>query len=156
MTAGQDVSEARALTDVVTRLRRAIRRSIRSDYPWETMPMARVELMQAMSDRGPARVGELARALRLAPNTVSGLVQALVDAGMAVRSSDAADRRASLVELSPTGVVELSRWGQAHEERLGAALGALPASEQAVVRRALHALSHLVDRLEAQDDRGGG
>ena len=38
------VSDASALTHVITRLRRALRRSIRSDYPWESLPMAQVEV----------------------------------------------------------------------------------------------------------------
>ncbi|HEX4791752.1 MAG TPA: hypothetical protein VH372_25020, partial [Actinospica sp.] len=30
--------DARGLTDVVTRLRRVLRASIRADYPWESLP----------------------------------------------------------------------------------------------------------------------
>ncbi|HEY3895976.1 MAG TPA: hypothetical protein VGL88_11475, partial [Pseudonocardiaceae bacterium] len=67
-------SEAKILTEVVTRLRRALRTSIRTDYPWESLPMAQVELLLALHDHQPARVGQLANLLRLAPNTVSGLV----------------------------------------------------------------------------------
>jgi DNA-binding MarR family transcriptional regulator len=67
-------SRARALTAVVTRLRRALRASIRTEYPWESLPMAQVELLLALQDHQPIRIGELASLLRLAPNTVSGLV----------------------------------------------------------------------------------
>jgi hypothetical protein len=35
-------SDAWLLTDVITRLRRVLRSSIRSDYPWETLPMAKL------------------------------------------------------------------------------------------------------------------
>ncbi|HYZ36118.1 MAG TPA: helix-turn-helix domain-containing protein [Pseudonocardiaceae bacterium] len=82
-------SQARALTAVVTRLRRALRASIRTEYPWESLPMAQVELLLALQDHQPIRIGELASLLRLAPNTVSGLVQVLVESGLAARGSDA-------------------------------------------------------------------
>ena len=43
--------------------------------------MAQVELLLALHDHQPVRVGQLANMLRLAPTTVSGLVQVLVEAG---------------------------------------------------------------------------
>jgi hypothetical protein len=41
-----DPAQVQRLTDVVTRLRRALRSSIRTEYPWESLPMAQVELLQ--------------------------------------------------------------------------------------------------------------
>ena len=64
-------SDAGGLAEVVTRLRRVLRTSIRTDYPWESLPMARVELLLALEEHQPARVGELARRLRLAPNSIA-------------------------------------------------------------------------------------
>ena len=42
-----DPTTTRVLTEVVNRLRRTLRTSIRADYPWETLPMAKVELRPA-------------------------------------------------------------------------------------------------------------
>src|SRR5690348_17041727 len=84
---------AQQLTDVVTRLRRALRTSIRTEYPWEALPMAQIELMQALSDRSPARVGDLATRQRLSTSTVSGLIGQLMTAGLVVRGTHADDRR---------------------------------------------------------------
>lgn len=142
---------ARALTDVVGRLRRALRRSIRTDYPWEQLPMARVELLHALTELGPARVGELARAQRLAPNTVSELVQRLVDDGFAVRSPDPHDGRASIIAVTPRGVGELRQWTEANENRILRALTSLSSADQNAIRRALPALDRLVDGLESDD-----
>src|SRR5664279_6566276 len=36
---GVDPAPTRVLTEVVTRLRRTLRTSIRADYPWETLPI---------------------------------------------------------------------------------------------------------------------
>ena len=147
-------SEARALTEVVTRLRRALRTSIRTDYPWESLPMAQVELLLALHDHQPARVGQLANLLRLAPNTVSGLVQALVESGLAARAPDPGDRRVAVVTLTEAGTNKLADWERAHQQRIGNALDQLPVAEQATVRAALPALARLVDHLDGPAVRG--
>ncbi len=140
----------RALTTVVTRLRRTLRTSIRSDFPWERLPMAQVELLLAVHDRQPVRVGALATELRLAQSTVSGLVQQVVEAGFAERGVDPQDRRVAVVALTDRGEVQLREWEKAHERRLGVAFQALSADEQRAVTSALPALSRLIDRLAEQ------
>jgi DNA-binding MarR family transcriptional regulator len=140
-------SDVRVLTEVVTRLRRALRASIRTDYPWESLPMAQVELLQTLAERAPMRVGELAALLRLAPNTVSGLVSQLIEAKLVARDGDPADRRVARLSLTEAGHEQLAAWQEAHERRIGAALARLSATDRSAVRRALPALDHLVDHL---------
>ncbi|WP_253769786.1 MarR family winged helix-turn-helix transcriptional regulator [Goodfellowiella coeruleoviolacea] len=140
-------SDARTLTEVVTRLRRALRTSIRTDYPWESLPMAQVELLQTLAERSPMRVGELASSQRLAPNTVSGLVSQLIEAGLVERNGDPADRRVARLTLTSAGREQLAAWQRAHERRIGTALGKLAERDRDAVRRALPALDHLVDHL---------
>ncbi|GAA1354437.1 MarR family winged helix-turn-helix transcriptional regulator [Saccharothrix algeriensis] len=141
--------EARTLTDVVTRLRRALRTSIRSEWPWDALPMAQVELLQTLAERAPMRVGDLAAELRLAPNTVSGLVGQLIEGGLVVRGGDPADRRVARLSVTPRGHERLAAWQSAHEKRIGSALDRLDPGERADVVRALSALDHLVDHLRA-------
>jgi|SRR5882757_115677 len=145
--APSSATDARTLTEVVTRLRRALRTSIRTDYPWEALPMAQVELLMALADHAPAKIGQLASLQRLAPNTVSGLVQQLVEGGLAVRDSDPSDRRVARVSLTDAGRTQLTEWQQAHERRISAALGKLPPQARAAVADALPALNLLVDHL---------
>jgi DNA-binding MarR family transcriptional regulator len=140
--------EARALTDVVTRLRRALRTGIRTEWPWESLPMAQVELLQTLAERPPMKVGELASELHLAPNTVSGLVGQLIDGGLVARGGDPADRRVALLSVTARGHEKLAAWRIAHERRIGSALGKLPPDERADVVRALAALDHLVGHLQ--------
>ena len=140
-------TDAGVLTEVVTRLRRVLRTSIRGEYPWEALPMAQVELLLALRDREPARIGELATRLKLAPNTISGLVQQLVEARLVGRGPDPTDRRVAAVTLTPAGLAKLDEWELAHQRRLGAALAELGAADQAAVRSALPALGRLVERL---------
>jgi DNA-binding MarR family transcriptional regulator len=145
--APSSANDARTLTEVVTRLRRALRTSIRTDYPWEALPMAQVELLMALADHAPAKIGQLASLQRLAPNTVSGLVQQLVEGGLAVRDSDPSDRRVARVSLTEAGRTQLAEWQQAHERRISAALDQLPPQARAAVADALPALNLLVDHL---------
>lgn len=144
-------ADARALTDVVTRLRRALRRSIRTEYPWEARPVAQVEVLQSLQDSGPSRVGDVAERLRLAQSTVSVLVARLVGEGLLERGADPGDRRAAVVGLSAAGRADLRAWDAAHRRRIGRALRTLPAADQAAVVAALPALARLVTAL---DDEG--
>ena len=143
--------DARLLTEAVTRLRRALRASIRTDYPWEQLPMAQVELLQVLAEHSPVRIGDLAARQRLATSTVSGLISQMINAGLVARAVDRADRRASAVTLTEAGRAQLAAWAEAHERRLAAALGALDEGEREAVRAALPALFRLAGVL----DEGG-
>jgi len=145
-------SDARLLTQAVTRLRRALRSSIRTDYPWETLPMAQVELLQVLGEHSPARVSELATRQRLAPSTVSGLIGQMITAGLVVREVDPVDRRASVVTLTDAGREQLVAWTGAHERRMDAALAALADADRAALAAALPALFQLAENLGEPGD----
>jgi DNA-binding MarR family transcriptional regulator len=142
-------SDAEQLTEVVNRLRRVLRAGIRTEYPWETLPMAQIELLQCLRDHDPdgIRVGEISTELHLAPATTSGLVQQLVEAGTAGRHPAPTDRRVATVRITDAGRQQLLEWQQAHERRLGGALGELSAADRAAVRAAVPALAALVEKL---------
>jgi DNA-binding MarR family transcriptional regulator len=140
--------DAWEFTDVVTRLRRVLRTGVRGDFPWESLPMAQVEILQRLGDEPDLRVGELAARQRLATNTVSSLVQQLVGAGLVERGSDPADRRVATVRLTEAGRARLGEWLAAHERRVAAALDALDSEDRRTVLAALGPLSRLVDHLE--------
>ncbi|MEU9247756.1 MarR family transcriptional regulator [Streptomyces sp. NPDC048385] len=150
--AGEEM-DARLLTEAVTRLRRALRSSIRTDYPWETLPMAQVELLQVLGEHSPARVSDLAARRRLAPSTVSGLIGQMITAGLVARDVDPADRRASVVTLTNAGRQKLDAWTTAHERRMDAALAALDDGARTAIADALPALFRLAEHLgEPTDD----
>lgn len=146
--------DAWLLTDIVNRLRRVLRASIRSDYPWESVPMAQVELLQRLREEPDLRVNDLATRHRLANNTVSVLVHQLVKAGMVTRTEDPNDRRAVRLRLTNDGLDMLTAWQLAHEQRLEHAMDQLDQTDRTAVLAALPALSRLVDRLEADDVLG--
>ncbi|KUN06319.1 MarR family transcriptional regulator [Streptomyces yokosukanensis] len=139
--------EARLLTEAVTRLRRALRSSIRTDYPWETLPMAQVELLQVLGEHSPARISDLAARRRPAPSTVSGLIGQMIGSGLVARDVDAADRRASVATLTDAGREKPASWTTAHDRRIDAAPGALDDHARAAVTDALPALFQLAEQL---------
>ncbi|MFF3159642.1 MarR family winged helix-turn-helix transcriptional regulator [Streptomyces sp. NPDC057910] len=149
-TGGQS-PDARLLTEAVTLLRRALRASIRTDYPWETLPMAQVELLQVLAEHSPARVSDLAVRQRLATSTVSGLIGHMITAGLVTRDVDPRDRRASVVALTDAGRAQLTAWAHAHERRLDTALDSLDSTDRDAVRAALPALFRIAEQL---DDSG--
>lgn len=144
--------DARQLTDLVARLRRVLRASIRADYPWESLPMAQVELLQSLAESAPARVGDLAARLRLAPSTVSGLISQMINAGLVERGTDPRDRRVAVVGLSEAGRGQLTEWNAAHQRRIAAALDELRPSERDAIDGALPALARLIEQLAQQRD----
>ncbi|TAM89350.1 MAG: MarR family transcriptional regulator [Jatrophihabitans sp.] len=137
------------LAEVVTRLRRALRAGVRADYPWERLPMAQVELLQRLADEPGLRVSDLAARHRLAPNTVSNLVQQLVQSGLVVRTADPGDRRAVVITLTRAGEAQLQGWLDANSRRLAAALERLSARDRNAILRIVPALTRLVDALES-------
>ncbi|MCX4757170.1 MarR family winged helix-turn-helix transcriptional regulator [Kitasatospora purpeofusca] len=143
----QPALDAHLLTEAITGLRRALRASIRSDYPWETLPIAQVEILQSLAESQPAPAGQLAERLRLAPNTVSGLISRLMAAGLVVRGTDVRDRRRAAVQLTEEGEERLAAWQRAHERRIGTALDALSGDERAALGAAIPAMAALVREL---------
>jgi DNA-binding MarR family transcriptional regulator len=135
------------LTEVVTRLRRALRSSIRTDIPWESLPMAQVELLLTLDEMAPARIGDLAQRLHLAGSTVSGLVAQMISSGLVRRQTSRADRRAAVVTLTPAGRARLTEWEQAHRDRIGSAFEQLSATDRTAIDLALPALRRLTELL---------
>ncbi|QMU75995.1 MarR family transcriptional regulator [Streptacidiphilus sp. PB12-B1b] len=148
-----DPAQVQRLTDVVTRLRRALRSSIRTEYPWESLPMAQVELLQTLAVE-PLRVGELAARQRLAPNTVSGLIGKLLESGFVDRQADPGDRRTARIALTEAGYRQLADWQRAHERRMATALAAISPQDSAAIINALGGLEQLA--LALGNDPGTG
>ncbi|RNI24821.1 MarR family winged helix-turn-helix transcriptional regulator [Flexivirga caeni] len=144
---GRDVS-VWAFTEVVTRLRRVLRTSIRRDIPWETLPMAQVELLQGLAERPGQRLREVAERHRLANNTVSTLVEQMVSAGLIERHPDPHDRRAVTVMVTDHGKRALAQWMDGHERRFQSALDGLSAADRRRIIAAVPALARLVHQLE--------
>lgn len=140
--------DAWALTDIITRLRRSLRSSVRAELPWESLPMAQVELLQRLTDEPGLGVSELAERQRLARNTVSNLVQQMVSDGLLDRRGRADDRRAVVLTLTAAGHERLAAWQHANERRVQEALEDLGEEHRSAIAAALPALQSFAARLE--------
>jgi DNA-binding MarR family transcriptional regulator len=132
-----------ALASAVARLRRSLRRAIRPEYPWETLPMAQVEVLQLLEEAPDIAISEVAARLRLASNTVSTLVGALLREDLVARRSDDRDRRIGRLALTERGAERLGGWRGANEQLLVEAVESLPADLRAELLGAVAAIDAL-------------
>lgn len=110
-----------------------------------TMPQAKVLYLLGVS--GDLHMSELVTRLGVSLSTVSGLVDRVVEAGLAVRREDPADRRQVVVGLTPTGAEFVDRFRDLNAREMRALLQLLDDAELDSVRRALVALAGAADRL---------
>jgi DNA-binding MarR family transcriptional regulator len=117
------------------------------------LSVAQLELLSVIEEHPRSRPGELAQILRLAPNSVSTLANALTGAGMLERTASPADRRAVEYSLTPDGAANVASWRDTNSTSLAAAVAALTREEQRVMTLALPVLNRLVSLLDEQTDR---
>ncbi|MEV4346798.1 MarR family winged helix-turn-helix transcriptional regulator [Actinoplanes sp. NPDC049596] len=67
------------------------------------LPLASFETLWVLRDRDVARVGDLARELRITMGGASKLADRVRAAGLIERTADPGDRRASRISLTPAG-----------------------------------------------------
>jgi DNA-binding MarR family transcriptional regulator len=104
-------------------------------------------IMCRLADEGPQRLGALAHAFGLDPSTITRQVQALEAAGLAERTVDSADRRASILDLSPEGREVLQHTREHRRARLQAALADWPAKDREEFARLLENFNTSAERL---------
>ena len=146
------------LADIVSRLRRAMRRAARAADPALGLSVAQLELLSCMAEHAGVRPSQLARMLRLAPSSVATLLSGLQAAGYVTRTpggpgpDGTGDRRTVSLDLSDRGTAAVSRWHRVNEEIIQAALAALPQRDRAALRYAAPALRDLTSSIDAQAD----
>jgi DNA-binding MarR family transcriptional regulator len=104
-------------------------------------------LMCRLADEGPQRLGALATAFGLDPSTITRQVQALEKSGLAARSVDREDRRASILDLTEEGRTVLERTRSYRRGRLEQALADWPDQDREQLGRLLEQLNASIARL---------
>jgi DNA-binding MarR family transcriptional regulator len=143
------------LADIVSRLRRAIRRAGRAADPALGLSVAQLELLSCMAEDPGVRPSQLAKMLRLAPSSVATLLSGLQSAGYVRRSPaghGTGDRRTVSLDLTDDGLAAVTRWHRVNEEIIRTALAALPPRDQAALRDAAPALRDLTAAIDAIAD----
>lgn len=140
---------AARLTPVLSRLRRAVNRSVRLGIAGPTLPEAQVDVLRVVAAQPRARVQDVASQLHLAPNTVSTLVGALVRRGLLRREVDAADGRAVRLSITPQAHRRIAAWRARRAEVVEEHMSRLHAADRRALARALPALERLTASLES-------
>ena len=82
----------------------------------EGLSIPRAALLWHVHHQGSSTQRVLAEALRVSPRNVTGLVDALAEAGYVTRGPHPTDRRATLVSLTERGTASMSQMASDHEE----------------------------------------
>jgi DNA-binding MarR family transcriptional regulator len=104
-----------------------------------TMPQAK--LLYLLSAMGDTHMADLVARLGVSLSTVSGLVDKVVDQGLAHRREDPLDRRQVVVGLTAAGAAFIDRFRELNARQLRDLLAHLDDAELRQVRHALVALA---------------
>jgi DNA-binding MarR family transcriptional regulator len=137
------------LANVVSRLRRAMRRAVRAANPGMTLSVAQLEVLSCIAENPGMRPGELAKALRLAPSSVATLLNGVGTAGLVTREALATDRRSVSLTLSAQGEAVVSQWQNVNAQVISSALASLPDGQRASLASAAPALRDLTTAIDA-------
>jgi DNA-binding MarR family transcriptional regulator len=134
-------------------LRRLVRRRLRSAVPGPPLRGAQVELLQVIEKQPGIGIAPAGRALHLAANSVSTLVNQLIGRGMLVREISPDDRRAARLWLTEAATQRLAAWRQARVELVAGGVAGLSVADRQALDRALPALRALLIALDAKEGR---
>lgn len=112
-----------------------------------TMPQAKV--LYLLGAVGELHMSDLVARLGVSLSTVSGLVDRIVDQGLATRRDDPADRRQVVVALTDQGAAFLDRFRDIGAGQMRDLLALVTDDELAVIRSSLSILSRAADQASA-------
>jgi len=102
-----------------------------------TTPAAVWRTLSILASDGSYRIGDLARASRVAQPTMTKLVQNLAEDELVYRIADVADSRAWLIAITDTGTMALEHWRTELGEALQPMFSDLSAEEIEILERAV-------------------
>ena len=111
------VPTAAELVETLLTVTHSIRREHNARLASLDASVPRGRLLKAMNELGRPRMSELAENLGLSARTITTSVDALEREGLLKRVAHPADRRATLVELTPQGRAHVDEW-QSFQRRL--------------------------------------
>ena len=133
---GADESLSEAFWAVARRLRETSHVAL---APWDITPSA-LRALRVLGRHGAMRLSELSEQLRIAPRSVTEVVDTLESRGLAARRPDPADRRATLAELTERGASVLDAIRAARGTEAERLFGRLSATDRVHLARILRKL----------------
>lgn len=132
-TDNRDDTLSEAFWSVARQLRRAATDSLAQ---WDISP-SQSRALQVLAHHDGVRLSELAEHLHIAARSATEVVDALQERGLVQRRPDPADRRATLVVLTPKGQQVSTAIQDSRAEDAQRLFGALSASDRAELARIL-------------------
>ncbi len=109
---------------------------------------ARLSALSVVVFGGPISLNDLARAEQVRPPTMSRIVDALEKEGLARKTINQQDRRAVVIEATPTGANVLQQGRKRRVRALAKSLSRLKGAERAEIERAVQAIQRALRREE--------
>jgi len=106
---------------------------------------ARLSALSVIVFRGPVSLGDLARAEKVRPPTMSRIVHALEAEGLVRRQVNQQDRRAVLIEATEKGAAMLKQGRKRRVKFLASYLSELANSELSDIERAVQAIRKVLE-----------
>jgi DNA-binding MarR family transcriptional regulator len=111
----------------------------------EELSHAQFELLIELWERGELSAGELAAAARLAPATVTQMLDHLAESGHVERTRSQTDRRVVATRLTPKGAKKIEAKHAAWESRWAQAMAGIDADELRGATRVLERLAAMFE-----------
>lgn len=128
------------LLGVVARLNRLARQ--RSPLP---LPWAQARLLGTIDDQGSTRISDLAALDHCSQPTMTMQVRRLEDAGLVTRTTDPADARAVLIEITPAGIETLRQVRADRGRVIDPYIAGLDDDDRETLAAAVRVLQRLLD-----------
>lgn len=132
------------LLAITSGLRRALRRRLGRVAGVSELTDAQRELVRVVRRQPGVRVGEAARQMHLAGNTVSTMVAALSGSGWILREADPADARSARLRLTDEANAKVARWRDRRVAEMERSLGELSVEDRRQIDAAIPALTRLL------------
>lgn len=136
--------------EVVADIRRGTVRlgqRMRAARPADALSGNKLVVLSHLNRSGPTTPGELAAAEHQLPQSLTRVFTELAAAGLISRTQDEADRRRSLIAITPAGRAALRDDMAARDRWLAAAMAGLTEAERGL----LHLAGRLMDRMAGSD-----
>src|SRR6266498_5249113 len=137
--------------EVLLGVHRLMRRHLRAGVFGPPIRGAQLELLRLVARPPGVRVSHAAEGLGLAGNTVSTLVNQLVDAGLLRRDTAADDRRAAVLHLTPAAESRLRDWHERREALMRTHVERLTDDDRVALAAAVPALRRLAQGLREEE-----
>ncbi len=131
-----DIPEAE-LADLILRVARRLRRATADELDGLPVNPHQARALRTIARLQPVRMADLAERLHVAPRSATDVVDALVSGGWVTRTADPADRRATLLSLTTSGVRLKDEVDAARARAAGVVLGGWDDRQQSAVEAAL-------------------